>query len=302
MKSPHRFRRGMSLCGVSIAAAAVFAGALRAEVGATKELNSTLNSPYILQSIIEDPEPIDSIWERYNLDNGSRSVLNEAGDENGDGPPSILRNPVSERSMVAWARNSASGYDVVISQFVNGSWSEPQVLAGSLEDELDPHLVLDPATGDVHVFYWIDEATPRVMHRQAPADLSSWSDPLQVSEAGEPACRPAGVFHENALYVVYELHSFGAGQTPREIVLSRREQGEFILDVIAITNYSEEVWPEVHSHAGRTWIDWIDASDEMAWTRKDLQGQWEPTRYETFTSREERDFLVRGAVRMKAIE
>ena len=72
--------------------------------------------------------------------------------------------------------------------------------------------------------------------------------------------------------------------------------------MMAITYFTGKVRPEVHSASGRIWVDWVDAANEMAWTRHDSQGQWEPARYEPYSSTEEREYLVRGAIRLKAIQ
>ena len=260
------------------------------------------NGLYVLAQIVEDPDTFPS-WQRHappGIDN--RIVLNSEGHENGDGKPSILYNPVSELPVVAWSRNSVSGFDVVVSHFTGGAWTQPEVVAGSAADELDPTLALDPVTGTVHLFYWVDEATSMVMHRQAPANLSSWSVPVQVSDPGDAARRPSSVVHDGVLHVAYEVHNFGSGQTPRQVVLAHKEQGEFVPDVMAITYFTGKVRPEVHSASGRIWVDWIDAAGEMAWTRHDSQGQWEPARYEPNSSAQEREYLVRGAIRLKAIQ
>ena len=152
------------------------------------------------------------------------------------------------------------------------------------------------------MFYWIDDGTPRVMHREAPADLSSWSAPVQVSDPADRAGRPSGVVHEGELLVVHEVEVFGAGQTPRNIVLSRYDEPseQFVREVMASTNYSGAVRPNIGSHSGRLWVDWIDADDETAWIRLDTQGQWEAIRYEPYTSQLEL-FLGRAGIRLKAV-
>jgi len=260
--------------------------------------------PIVLGIITDDPDPVGAIhfWDRAHAVGSAFVVLNPDGDANGDGRPSVVWNPVSERSLVAWSRQDGSGRDVVLSSYDGGpAWSTPIVLAGDPAlDELDPSLVLDPDSGDVHLFYWVDDTVPRVMHRQAPADLSSWSAPVQVSSATDPACRPAGVFHENVLHVAYEVHDYGPGQTPRQVVLSRKEPGGFVPEVVAITYYGSESRPQVHSHRGTLWLDWVDASGEMAWIRRDAAGQWEPIRYEPFDDPEALEFHVRGAIRRQA--
>jgi len=157
------------------------------------------------------------------------------------------------------------------------------------------------------MFYWVDGTTPQVFHTVAPPDLSSWSAPVLVSQPGVAACRPAGAFYNGVLRVAYEVHNFGSGNTPRQVVLARCEAGAFTTEVVAMTNNLGEVRPQVHSHAGHLWVDWVDtettgSSGELAWTRQNAQGQWEAIRYEPFANREQRDYLVRGGARLKAIE
>jgi hypothetical protein len=302
MSAPGRAARRACTLGLLVSCLVAPATAL-AEIGVT--IGPTPGAPklpYELQSIIEDPEPFGIVWLRFNADGPGRAVLNDQGYPNGDGPPSILLHPGSGLPVVAWAQNSAGGFDVVVSTFQNGAWTLPQVLAGGFEDELDPNLVIDPATGDVHLFYWIDEAQPRVMHRQAPADLSSWSPPLQVSQPNEAACRPAGVFHGGNLYVAYEDHNFGAGQAPRNVVLAQKVGGSFTPQIVAVTSHDGPNRPQIHSHDGRFWLDWIDDTDRGAWTGMSSQGAWEPIQHEPFSGAEERDFHLRGAIRMRVIE
>jgi hypothetical protein len=203
--------------------------------------------------------------------------------------------------MVAWASHKAAGYDVVLSVFQNGAWSDPQTLAGGPADELDPFLFLGP-DNSVHIVYWVNGTPRQVMHRQAPPDLSSWSDPERVSQPNEEACRPAGVFYNGVLRVAYEVHNFGFGNTPREVVLARREETGFVPEIVAITNYAGEVQPQPHVHAGKFWLDWMDADNEAAWVRLDSNGRWEPTRYEPFNGALEREFLVRRGIQLKAIQ
>jgi len=257
-------------------------------------------------AIGDDPDPINQVWRQYSPPGAGRAVLNPEGDTNGDGMPSMLADPGTGSLTVAWSRNSPAGFDLVISRFENGAWTTPQIIAGTPENELDPELVLDPG-GIVHLFYWVDGAVPRVFHMQAPPDLSSWSAPLLVSQPGQAACRPAGVVFQGVLRVAYEVHDFGYGNTPRQVVLARFSNGAFVPEVVSITNNLGDVRPQVHAHAGRIWVDWVDAettggSGEVGWSRLDAQGHWEPIRYEPFINLEQRDYFVRGGVRMKAIE
>jgi len=239
------------------------------------------------------------------LEDVSRTTLNTAGEVNGDGNPSLVNDPSSGLVVAAWARNSASGFDVVVSHFANGAWTAPEVVAGGSANELDPQLVLAP-DGSVHMFYWVDGSVPQVFHVTAAASLASWSTPLRVSDPDDPSCRAAGGFHNGVLRVAYEVHTFGSGNTPKEVVLARLENGAFTPEIVAITNNLGTVHPQVHSHAGRFWVDWVDTEDsggggELAWTRLDAQGQWESIRYEPFGDVGQREYHVRGGARMKAI-
>jgi len=279
--------------------------AVQAEVGASIPgggSGSGLNNLYILSHITEDPHPILDSWQRFNPDSPTRVVLNPDGTVNGDGEPSILMTLTPRIPLVAWARNSAQGYDVVLSRFQNGAWSTPEVLAGTLEDEMDPSLVLDPDTGEVHLFYWIDGATPKVMHRQTDPTLTSWSAEVQVSAASIASCRPAGAYHDGVLHVVYELHDYGYNQTPRQVVLAQWDGAAWIPEVVAISTIDDRLEPRVHSHNGTLWIGWIDAAGDAAWTRRSPSSGWEPLQYEPFYGLEEREFHVRGAIRAQAIQ
>jgi hypothetical protein len=268
----------------------------RAEVGVSRPGTDRL--PYILAQITDDSDPWGAAWNRLGT-SPDRDVLNDAGGLRGDGLPSIAIHS-DGRVLVAWPRNSEAGFDVVLSVHAGAGWSEPQVVAGSTSDEVSPSLVVAPG-GDVHLVYSVGGSDPRVVHRQAPADLSSWSEETRVSPAGDPARSSSAAWHAGALRVVYELNDFGLGQTPRKIVLARHEAGAFQPEIVAVTAYDGDTGPRVNSHAGRMWVEWVDAADELAWTRLDAQGQWEPLRYEPFVSARDREFHVRPGVRLEAV-
>lgn len=294
------------LAGFAVATGLIAPGILRAEVGVVISPGGTLPlTSYILNGLTEDPSPINPVWRKLSIDDDpTRLTLNTAGEANGDGMPSLVSDPATGLVVAAWARNSASGFDVVVSRVTNGAWTTPFVVAGSAASELDPQLVLDPS-GGVHLFYWVDGVLPQVFHVEAPADLSSWSTPLRVSDNTEPSCRAAGAYFNGVLRVAYEVHNFGVGHAPREIVLARLDNGAFVPEVVAVTNNLGALYPEVHAHAGKLWVDWIDSEDngagELAWARLNAQGQWEPIQYEPFGNYEQREHLVRGAARMHAI-
>ncbi len=260
--------------------------------------------PYILGAITDEGNPIEiGWWQRSFADSPTRSVLNPDGDTNGDGRPDVVLHPTTRVPLVVWARNSPGGFEVVSSTFEGGAWTDPVVLAGLAGDALDPRVAVDAATGEVHLVYWVDDVEPRVEHRSAPADLSVWSAAQPVSGVGEAACRPHVVVHDGMVRVAYEVHVPGAGGTPRQIVLSRLESGGFVQEIVAQTGHDGIVRPEVHSHIGRIWVDWVDGEGLVGWTRFDpVEEAWTTIRTEPFSGVEEREFHVRGAVRAQAIE
>jgi hypothetical protein len=272
-----------------------------AEVGVSRRLGLDVElAVSIVQTIVDDPEPVGIAWARVTpAEVTSRFVLNEQGFQNGDGRPSVLV-AAGGTPFVAWARNSTTGYDVVWSRFDASAWTVPEVLAATPSDDLDPVLLSDPADGSIHLLYWTHDGAPRVMHRQLAADLSAWTEPVQVSEPGEIATRPSGVFHNGLLRVTYEIHDQGLGTAPRRIALATRVAEEFFSQTVAVTQHPGPNWPEVHSAGGRMWVDWIDAGGEMAWIRQPAAGQWESVELVPFAGNEERDYHVRGRIAVLA--
>jgi len=279
---------------------------VRCEVGADwNPSEAGMATLHRIAAIGDGPDPWSGIWLTLGSPSSGRVILNPLGDANGDGPPSVITDPTTGVLLVAWAKNSPNGFDVVLSQFANGTWTTPQVVAGDvLVSEKDPTMVL-AADGSVHLFYWIDGTEPAVYYKHGSPDLTSWSAPVLVSQAGEPACRPAAASHNGVLHVAYEVHDFGLNNAPSEVVLSRQDGSGFTPEIVAMTNNSGSISPQVHSQSGHIWVDWVDTESdgagEVGWTRIDSQGHWEPIQYESFPDPLTREYLVRGAVKLKAI-
>ena len=133
--------------------------------------------------------------------------------------------------------------------------------------------------------------------------LDKFDDPTaDIVLLSTGTCRPDAAFDVTSLVVAYEVHPLGYGTVPREIVLAAQQGPGFTSENVASTSYGGENRPSVHCAIGRLWIDWIDATNEMAWTRQLAPGQWTPVDAETFDTTEERDYHVRGAIRMIALE
>jgi hypothetical protein len=298
-------RRAGRLLTVAAALLLFLAMPAMAEVGvAFNSVEGSAGALYELVGIIEDADPVGIHWRPYTLPGGNYAVLNSDGEANGDGRPSSTFNRFSQLPIVAWAKSTATGYDVVISHFANGAWSNPLVLCTDATTTMDaePYLTVNPADGSVHVVYWMDESSPRIMHRQAPADLSSWSAADQVSSVGEIALRPAAAFHQGLLRVVYESHAGQIGGTPRYITLATVDGGGYGYEVLATSNHDEPNRPRVHSARGNLWVEWIDAEGEMTWMSRVLPDPWSDIEIEPYGSIEERDFHVRGEIEGLVLE
>src|SRR5262245_40382682 len=216
--------RGRALAFACCLAWAAAAPAL-AEVGIAISISGSQPTPYVMAQITDDSDPWGGAWKRFSND-PNRNVLNSEGFLNQDGVPSMEVLP-DGRVLVAWARNSAQGYDVVASVHSASGWSPAQVIAASPQDEVDPALAVEP-DGTVHVVYTrILGQSSGVVHRQAPSDLSAWSGELQVSQPGELARRPSAAWDGQALRVAYEVDTFSLGQTPRSIAVARLDAGVF---------------------------------------------------------------------------
>ena len=270
----------------------------RAEVGVAT--TGSLRVPYVLAQITDDSDPWGGAWKRLTYD-FSRAVLNPEGFTNGDGTPSLELLP-DGRVLVAWARNSAQGYDVVASVHTAAGWSPVQVIADSPDGEVDPALAVEP-NGTVHVVYTVLEQQgqeSRVVYRQAPPNLAAWSAELPVSAPGELARRPSAAWDGQTLRVAYEIDTFGPGQTPRSIAAARLDAGAFEGEVVTVSSFVGDLAPRIHCTSTRVWLDWTDADHEVAWTRLDPQGTWESFRYVSYQTPPHQEFQVRPGLRLDA--
>ena len=293
---------GFTLLALAALAVLLVPGAARAEVSVTlAAAGGPVKSVEVMGIIIDDPGPLGNIWLEFQPETSTRRILNPAGANNEDGPPSVVILP-STIPLAAWARSSPSGYDIVFSKVVAGDWTAPQVLVSSPDDELDPVLFRDESDGSIHLVYWVDDGSPTVMRITAPADLSSWSPAVQISLPGEIAVRPHGVHHEGTNHVAYEVHDLGLGSTPRQIVLASHDGSGWSYQLLGMTLYGGENWPQVHSGTARLWVEWLEADDEMCWRRALQPGSWDPAEYEPYQEVEDRDYHARRRIRLQSVE
>ncbi len=301
-------RRVRSVVSIAVLAGAAASAPPRAEVGMAvpdEAKGPDRGTGGYMWSITDDPEPFNGSWLCVLPPDQRRHLqLNCDGAKRGDGPPSMLRVPVSGLTAVAWSRRRTGGdYDVVISVFRSGAWTAPTVVAGSSEAELDPFLVAEP-DGAVHLLYWVDAgAESYVVERKAPADLSGWSEPFPISEPGGQASRPAGAIVGDALLVSYERGYPGSVPGGTDVMLAEVHTGTVDRAVVATVAGASALWPRVHAERGHLWVDWIASAapagypGTMAWSVRDAKGGFSTPSLVAFTSEVVRDFHVRGRIR-----
>jgi hypothetical protein len=194
-------------------------------------------------------------------------------------PPVVQFNPVSGYPIAVWTAGAATddagpsdrGADVLFTHFRVGGWSEPVLLA---EGGADPSLAIDPVSGRVHLVFWTPADGGAVWHRQAPADLSSWSAPVRVSDRREAAARPVLLHHGGKLSIAYERHLVGLGSSPREIVLAEREGTGFVRTALALTSHEGRTWVRLDSDGDRLLVRWVNAEHQAGWILRGDDGTW----------------------------
>ena len=72
--------------------------------------------------------------------------------------------------------------------------------------------------------------------------------------------------------------------------------------MLAITQHAGANWPRIHEANDRLWVDWIDTASDMTWTKEHCSGVWDPIQVEAYESTEERDYHIRGKIRMQVLE
>src|SRR5215831_3017756 len=79
--------------------------------------SSSIEPQFVLSmGITDDPTPWNGLWHQWAPSGLNRTILNPNGEANGDHAPSVLLDPNSGLVLVAWSRNSATGFDVVVSR------------------------------------------------------------------------------------------------------------------------------------------------------------------------------------------
>ena len=250
----------------------------------------------ILGSITDDSGPFwNVVWgNTSNLTTQwSLPPQDDGKDHEFDAAPSILYNPVSGYPVAVWHTEGAekSG-DVRVSYFTVGGWSAPFVAAtGAAEAKA----IVDGNSGSIHLVY-TSRSTGAVWHREATADLSTWTDPQRISDEGNPSFGPAVAIHGATLTIAYETSVSGRDSAPKNIVVAqadlRASNGgarDYFTTVLA-TIYSDRdchIRLDGERGGGRLLVRWIQAPAQFGWVVQSPRGVWGPVAVEPWPSEPE---------------
>jgi len=230
-------------------------------------------------AITDDPGPFDKIdWDATSRTGSGYVEVGAPGRTTSVVGPALLLNPFSGRALTVWVReatatgdqDASAGGDLLLSQFDVGGWTRPVLLA---EGAADPVVVIDPADGGVHVVYW----TPGdggVWQRQAPADLTGWSEPVRVSDAREAAARPAALAHGGRLVIAYESHLAGLGSAQRALVVATPRDGGFARTVVAYADFAGRNWLRLDADGPRLMLRWVADAHRAGSALSEREGLW----------------------------
>ena len=216
--------------------------------------------------------------------------------------PDVAVDPASGRAVAGWLERAGGTYDFVAASANSSGWGAPCRVAGTGVAASAPAVLFLPDGRLAVVYVVASETESRAFVRIASAPEWRFSPPEPVSPSGEVVTHAHATVHEGQLLVVYARRDGPA----TSIVQATPSASGFDLEVVAVSSFAGSTQPQIHSHAGRLWIDWVDAeaptgAGELAWKRRGAGGVWETTRYEATASPFQRDYHVRPGVRLQAI-
>ena len=208
---------------------------------------------------------------------GASTLLNEHGDDEGDGAPSVAFEPGTARPVIAWAESTGDGWHrVVISRWEGAAWSDPEPVSQAGVDTADASVDVTP-TGLPVVAWWEPATGTLTWVRRKLAD-GSWDDPESIGGGSEPHRFPSIAALGDGDAVV--AFSAEVGEGLFEVRVARRSEGWAERTVETGLTVSQwrgrgDLALEVHYEAGVTWMEWARTAAEFATSRLDpATGEW----------------------------
>lgn len=297
----HRTRGFVELAFV-VAAAGPFAVSLPAAASEVFPFEPTVGRFAVKRLEIADgPDPVDNINQLYVKTGPALSLPPMWPDSSFSSTDTAVDVPGGHAAMV-WSEHRAGAYRVAIAPITDDGWAAASWMSGPSVVDPRPSAAFLP-DGSILLVYVLDDGTQsRAYRRSASPPSGIWTEPEAISLPGEDVTSVHVGVHDGAVHVVYARRD---GSTTSIIHATSTGSG-LDREVVAVSSFAGDTWPQIHSHAGALWIDWVDAeaptgAGELAWKRRGAGSDWEPTQYEAYVSPFDREYHVRPGVRLQAI-
>ena len=207
------------IAGILVLSAGVALAEVSTDLQETDRPNMLVMAPL---GITDGVDPISQIWEPYR-DIPSGWILNEHGDERGDGVPDVFIRRGSGWPVAVWAYRTDANHDIAISFWLGAEWSPVQLLTNTAgANELDPSIFVS-ANGTVYVSWWVESSDAHVKLIRRPAGEELWVPPMRVSPIGEQARRPTVAEFNGVVRVAYERDAVDEVFAVSEVAVRRVE-------------------------------------------------------------------------------
>lgn len=255
-------------------------GPSTAEVSIDQEADASARSVVLMYELMaggDDGAP----WPIMRLHIPSIWALNAEGSTGPtpDGWPSLAWDPIADAPEVTWCRYDGTDYEIVVSRWNSGHWTEPETLTSNAVDDEDPELAYAP-DGTARITYW---SGGEVYWLTRPPS-GTWSAPEPVDAGTESSVTGCAE----------ELVAYQHTVTPSEvdIVVAERD-GTWIPTAVATTNFTGldgngDIDVRLHTSSDRIWVDWEDTEGSLGWCRRQ-QGGWSPPHYEPIAGPEDEE-------------
>ncbi len=212
-------------------------------------------------------------WSRFRP-GPTHAVLNENGDNEGDGRPAFALDE-SSLPLVTWPDARPGGtHVIVISHWTGSEWSEPEEISEDGPDVADPALDVAP-DGTLAVAWWEPETGTLAWVRRRPPG-GSWQPPEPVGDEGAIRRFPTVAATADDIVIAFSAETGGTF----EVRAALRSHGwaEQVLDSGLVESRWRgrgDVALELHRVNGVVWADWLRSTTELATSRLDpATGSW----------------------------
>ena len=300
MNRQDSFRRGRRLVATTLLGAA--AGSIAAHATDAIPLEPTVGRLAIKRvDIVDGPDPIDASTRLYVRSTDGASIPPVSPNGSVGSSETAVDLP-GGRALVLWSERAGGVYRVALAPVSDDGFLPGALMSAPSAVDPRPSATFLPDRSAWVVYVESDGVSGQVFRRTASPTTGIWGAPEAISLPGEMVSSAHVVAHDGAAHVVYARRDGPA----TSIVHATHDGASWNREVVGTSAYAGEALPQIHSHAGVLWIDWVDAqaptgAGELGWKRRDPSGAWEATRYTGFDTPLRREFHDRPGIRLQAI-